>query len=367
MARFLDPKNDIPFKRVFGENPDLLRSFLNAEMPFEKGRYIKTLEYLPPELVPDNPLKKDSIVDVRCKDNYDRVFIVEMQMYWNTSFSKRMLFNMSKAYVRQLNINEDYALLQPVYGFAIINDVYDKRGTNYYHYYSSINRRDNEDIIEGMEFVMIELPKFKPVSITEKKMAVLWLRFLQEIREGCPDPAPELMQNKYIRRAIDLCEYGAFTPTELAAYDHHWDAIRRESAALKTNLKEGKEIGRKEGRAEGLAEGLEKGREEGLEKGREEGLEKGREEGLEKGREEGLEKGREEGLEKGREEGLEKGREEGLAEGIEKGLAKGMEKVVIQALRKGISPEDVSELTGLSLNEIHKLKTLDSKQRNKSQ
>jgi predicted transposase/invertase (TIGR01784 family) len=96
--RYLDPKNDIPFKRVFGENPDLFKSFLNAEMPFEENQYIESLEYLPTELVPDNPAKKDSIVDVRCKDNFGRQFIVEMQMYWNTSFSNRMVFNSCKAY-----------------------------------------------------------------------------------------------------------------------------------------------------------------------------------------------------------------------------------------------------------------------------
>ncbi|MDR0687643.1 MAG: Rpn family recombination-promoting nuclease/putative transposase, partial [Prevotellaceae bacterium] len=33
MARYLDPKNDLTFKRIFGEHPDLLKSFLNALMP----------------------------------------------------------------------------------------------------------------------------------------------------------------------------------------------------------------------------------------------------------------------------------------------------------------------------------------------
>ncbi|MDR3188055.1 MAG: Rpn family recombination-promoting nuclease/putative transposase, partial [Prevotellaceae bacterium] len=33
MARYLDPKNDLTFKRIFGEHPDLLISFLNALMP----------------------------------------------------------------------------------------------------------------------------------------------------------------------------------------------------------------------------------------------------------------------------------------------------------------------------------------------
>ncbi|MDR0724809.1 MAG: Rpn family recombination-promoting nuclease/putative transposase, partial [Prevotellaceae bacterium] len=34
MGKYLDPKNDIPFKRIFGEHPELLISFLNALMPF---------------------------------------------------------------------------------------------------------------------------------------------------------------------------------------------------------------------------------------------------------------------------------------------------------------------------------------------
>jgi hypothetical protein len=38
MAHYLDPKNDFIFKRIFGEHPDLLISFLNALMPLEPGK-----------------------------------------------------------------------------------------------------------------------------------------------------------------------------------------------------------------------------------------------------------------------------------------------------------------------------------------
>ncbi|MDR1593295.1 MAG: Rpn family recombination-promoting nuclease/putative transposase, partial [Prevotellaceae bacterium] len=55
MGRYLDPKNDLPFKRIFGEHPELLKSFLNALMPFEEGQYIVSLKYLPAELIPENP------------------------------------------------------------------------------------------------------------------------------------------------------------------------------------------------------------------------------------------------------------------------------------------------------------------------
>ena len=93
--RYLDPKNDLTFKKVFGQNPHLLKSFLNAILPIEENQVIESLEYIPAELVPDIPLMKHSIVDVRCKDNTGRQFIVEMQMCWTDDFKQRVLFNAS--------------------------------------------------------------------------------------------------------------------------------------------------------------------------------------------------------------------------------------------------------------------------------
>ena len=67
--KYLDPKADLTFKKVFGEHPDLVMSLLNALLPFDKPEEeVQSIEYLPAELVPDNPLRKNSIVDVRCKD-----------------------------------------------------------------------------------------------------------------------------------------------------------------------------------------------------------------------------------------------------------------------------------------------------------
>ena len=84
--RYLDPKADLTFKKVFGEHPDLVISLLNALLPLNKGEEIETIEYLSPELVPENPLRKFSIVDVRCRDNRGRQFLVEMQMVWSREF-----------------------------------------------------------------------------------------------------------------------------------------------------------------------------------------------------------------------------------------------------------------------------------------
>jgi hypothetical protein len=64
---------------VFGENSEILLSFLNAILPLDQDQVITELDYLPIEMVPDLPLIiKNSIVDVRCKDSQGRQFIVEM-------------------------------------------------------------------------------------------------------------------------------------------------------------------------------------------------------------------------------------------------------------------------------------------------
>ncbi|MDR1211257.1 MAG: Rpn family recombination-promoting nuclease/putative transposase [Spirochaetaceae bacterium] len=63
----------------------------------------------------------------------------------------------------------------------------------------------------------------------------------------------------------------------------------------------------------------------------------------------------EEGLETGLETGLEKGREEGKLEGREEGKEEGREEIARNALARGLSPEDVSGITGLDLEIVNKI------------
>jgi predicted transposase/invertase (TIGR01784 family) len=270
MARYLDPKSDFVFKRIFGEHKDLLMSFLNALMPLAPGQKIESLEYLPQELVPENPAKRLSIVDVRCIDNAGRQFIVEMQVLWTDSFYSRMVFNASKAYVRQLGRGENYELLQPVYGLGILDTNFDKQTPKSYHHYKIVNIENSNEVIKGLEFVLIELRKnIETERYADKRMAVLWLRFLKEIGAQRYQIAPDdLLANEHIRKAVEICEEGGFTDEELDAYDRFWDSVRIEKAfindSLRQGLQQGEAIGLKKGREEGLVEGLQQGLQQGL-------------------------------------------------------------------------------------------------------
>ena len=98
--RYLDPKADLTFKKIFGEHKDLLISLLNALLPLADDEQIESVEYLSPELVPETYVGKNSIVDVRCRDVKGRQFIVEMQMLWTEAFKQRVLFTAPVAKVQ---------------------------------------------------------------------------------------------------------------------------------------------------------------------------------------------------------------------------------------------------------------------------
>ena len=228
MAKYLDPKADLTFKKIFGEHPDLVMSLLNALLPLETGKEITDIYYLSPERVPRTAEGKDSIVDVYCETKDKRQFIVEMQMYWSNNFMQRVLFNSSKVYVSQLKQGGLYEDLQPVYSLNLIDDIFEPDMEDYYHYYHLVHDKDTKKVIDGFHLVFVELKKFKPQSFSEKKMQVLWLRFLTEINAYTEVVPQELLDNPEISKAIQLVEESAFTREQLIGYDMFWDRVSRD-------------------------------------------------------------------------------------------------------------------------------------------
>ena len=253
-GKYLDPKADLTFKLIF-EHEDLLISLLNALLPLDEGKQIEHLEYLPAELVPENPGKKDSVVDVRCRETGGRHFIVEMQMNWNNEFRQRVILNASKAVVKQLEPGEKFELVQPVYSLNLINDTgFESDPDEFYHDYAIVDVAHTDRRIEGLRFIFIELPKFKPKTIQEKKMAVLWLRFLTEINVRTTEAPAELLENPDTAKALKILEKSAYTEAQLIAYDRFWDAVYRERVFYDDGFKNGETKGRAEGIEQGKLE-----------------------------------------------------------------------------------------------------------------
>jgi predicted transposase/invertase (TIGR01784 family) len=219
---------------------------------------IVSLEYQTGELIPEISDLRNSIVDVRCTDENGRQFIVEMQMHWSESFKSRVLLNASKAYVRQLDRAKDFVLLQPVYAINFVNDTFDRSPgmeNEYYHYYKIVNIRDTEKQIKGLEFLFVELPKFKPLNRAEKKLHELWLRFLTEINESTEGVPQALIDNELTCEAISYMERAAYTKEQLDAYDQRKIDAMTERGIIIDAQNKGITEGRIRGAAEGKIEG----------------------------------------------------------------------------------------------------------------
>ena len=63
----------------------------------------------------------------------------------------------------------------------------------------------------------------------------------------------------------------------------------------------------------------------------------------------------EEGIARGREEGLAEGMEKGKAEGLAQGIRENQLSTALKMLRLGMSVEEISEITGLTKDEIGNL------------
>ena len=248
-------KADLTFKKVFSEHPDLVISLLNALLPLEPEEEVMEIEYLPAELVPENPLRKNGIVDVRCKDKRGRQYLVEMQMVWSPEFQQRVLFNASKAYVRQVKTGEEYELLQLVYSLNLVNEVFEPELEGFYHYYKMVHVEHSEKVIDGLHLIFVELPKFNPCNYSEKKMQVLWLRYLTEINEQTREIPAELMENPEIKKAVSVLEESAFTDAQLLGYEKFWDIISVEKTLYGSGWRRGVKAGREKGIEEGRKEG----------------------------------------------------------------------------------------------------------------
>lgn len=249
--RYLDPKTDLTFKQVFCKHPELAISLLNALLPFNMpDEEIESLEYLSPMQMPNHPLHRHDILNVRCRNRLGKHFIVDIQTIWSKEYTERISFGNNKAFVKIFEHSKNYELLEPVYSLNLVNDIFEKDIPEYYHYYRMVHEMYSDKVIDGLHLVFVELPKFKPHNFSEKKMQVLWLRYLTEIEEKTRNVPQELLDNPDINKALTVVEESAYSDAQLLGYDKFWDIIRTEKTLYNGALRKG------------YSEGMEKGREE---------------------------------------------------------------------------------------------------------
>ncbi len=109
----------------------------------------------------------------------------------------------------------------------LVNDSFVHDMSEYYHHYNIVNVEHTDKRIEGLHLVFVELPKFKLHTFSERKMQVLWLRFLTEMGNR-RTVQQEFLDNPEVRKTVGILEESSYTDVQLNGYDKFWDIVRTE-------------------------------------------------------------------------------------------------------------------------------------------
>ena len=324
-GKYIDLMVDWSFKKIFGTevNKDILIEFLKVIFP----QYaISDITYVPTEQLGIMEDDRKAIFDVLCRTVDGKTFLVEMQRGYQKHFFERALFYTSfpimkqgkKALAEEAKGNRPWDFsLDGVFFLGILNFKYeDDEMTE--HRYRLMEATSKKLMTDKLEFVFVEVEKFDKGEDELETDLDKWLYLLKNMSNLLK--RPERLRDRIFTKLFDVAELAQLDDEDRIKYIKAMNTERDTYNQI--------EYARESGREEGLEEGHKKGHKEG----------------------------KEEGLKEGREEGRKEGKEEGIKEGREEGSKDERLKIAMNLIRVGASCEIISQATGLSEEEVSRLK-----------
>jgi len=257
LTKFLDPKNDVAFKKIFGtvKNQQILIHFLNDMLVFKAGKPITEVTFLKTIQDPEIAAKKTSIVDIMCTDEFGNQYIVEMQVVEGEGFVKRAQYYAAKAYSSQLKVAEKYNDLKEIIFLAITNFVMFPEKKEFKSDHVILDKLTNEHDLKDFSFTFLELAKFNKTKKELTNIIDRWSFFFKYAKETSEKDLQEIIGNDLIiKRAYEELDHFGWSEEELLAYEA---VVKREAdyqATLAKQYNDGKVEGKAEGEVKGGAE-----------------------------------------------------------------------------------------------------------------
>ena len=256
--KYLNPKNDLAFKKIFGEekHKTLPISFINAVLELEGESKIIDLEFLNPKQPPEIAARKESIVDVLVKDQSGVKYIVEMQVAKVKGFEKRAQYYASKTYCAHFGEGQKYHDLKQVV-FVAITDyvVFENKKNRYKSSHVILDKDSYEHDLKDFSFTFVELPKFMKELSELKTIEDRWCYFLKHSEE-CEDVEALIKDSPEIKEAYEILDKHNWNEDQLQEYEKLNMNQSDMFGALEAAEDKGKAEGKAEGRAEGINEGI---------------------------------------------------------------------------------------------------------------
>jgi predicted transposase/invertase (TIGR01784 family) len=274
----IDPKVDYAFKHVFGDqhNAEILIHLINAVL--QPPEPIVRIDILNPFHEKDFVKDKLTVVDIKARDQAQRLLNIEMQLLLPRDFRGRILYYQAGLYREQLGEGEPYFQLRPVITICLVNQMLFPQVEDYHLEFRWLDERYGLRFSDDMEIHLLELVKFGHSLDELAGPLEKWMYFFRHGADLDEDNLPEALDEHVYRRAARELAMLTKNEQERERYEARQRAIR-DQLSYAQEAKEARERGLAEGLAEGRAEGLARGRDEGLAQGRAGGLAEGRVQG----------------------------------------------------------------------------------------
>ncbi len=242
--RFINPKVDYAFKRIFGssQSQEILVSFLNAII-YKGEKVIQSLTIVNPYNPGEVLSLKETYLDVKAVLADDSVVIIEMQVARVSAFSKRVVYNMTKAYANQLGKAENYYRLTPVIAVTITDFILFEQTVDAISHF--IFKEINQNLAypdPELQMIFIELPKFNKNLAELTSLSDRWIYFLNQAvtLDEIPEQLGEVSE---IELALNIANLANLTVAELEEVQRRAMLLQDERGRLTYAKEEGREEG----------------------------------------------------------------------------------------------------------------------------
>ena len=259
--------NDYFVRYLFSSSDSnlILLDFINSTMLDSGIKTFRSVEILTPFNYKENNEDKETIVDVKCITHSGAVVIIEIQLQGNSRFPERILYYWASNYSKLLKHGEKYDALTPVISINLLNFNLDDND-NIHSCYMIYEMNNKKLLTDHLQIHIIELKKFK-YNILKSDLNC-WLKFFT-MKNNKEIIMSELVKEKPIMEEVQR-KYNNFIKNSLMMNEYD-----KREAYLYGNqimLEEERRLGIEEGFKQGIEQGIEKGIEQGIEKGIEQGI-----------------------------------------------------------------------------------------------
>jgi predicted transposase/invertase (TIGR01784 family) len=254
------PTNDLLFKILLQDNPNVLRSLIAAVLNTSPDE-IKDLEIIDKELLPHHEGKKYIRLDVRVHLKGKQLDLEMQTSGSREEFKERALYYWASMYANSIDTAHDYLSAPKTIVASFLDfDIFDD--SDYYSEFCVLETRRFELLCDKLSLRFYELKRLPHGIEDTSDMLLMWLKFFSAKTEE------DLGQLQKL--GIDVIDEAVSAMTKITQQELFQVQEQRRRLALADYT-----TGMNRARAEGVERGIERGVERGRAEGKAEGLEQG--------------------------------------------------------------------------------------------